>query len=188
MKIGIIGCSGRMGRMLVHEVLAAEGCELAGGTERPGSDAVGRDIGDLLGLGPLGLTVVGEPERLFEVADAVIDFSVPVASARHAALAAGRGCGLVIGTTGLEAEHEAAILDASGRIPIVKAGNMSLGVNLLLAAVEQVARALGPAFDVEIVEMHHRHKVDAPSGTALMLGRAAAAGHAADLDAVARRS
>ncbi|WP_142849284.1 4-hydroxy-tetrahydrodipicolinate reductase [Telmatospirillum sp. J64-1] len=184
MKIGIVGCAGRMGRMLVQEVLATEGVELSGGTERKGSDAVGRDLGELVGAGAAGVLVGTDPHELFRSSDAVIDFTAPAATVQHAALAADCRCVHVIGTTGLTAEQEQELRDAASRTAIIWAPNMSLGVNILLAAVEQVARALDPDYDIEIVEMHHRHKVDAPSGTALGLGRAAAKGRGVALDEV----
>lgn len=186
-RIGIVGCAGRMGQMLLREVLAAKDCELAGATERPGSDAVGRDVAGLLGGPETGVVVSDDPQRLFQSADAVIDFTAPEATVRHAALAADARCAHVIGTTGLTAEQEKRLQDAAARTAIVFAANMSLGVNLLLDLVERVAKALDPAWDIEIVEMHHRHKVDAPSGTALALGKAAARGRQVELDAVAQR-
>ena len=186
MKIGIVGCAGRMGQMLLAEVLDTPGCELAGGSERPGGDAVGRDLGALIGRGNLGLIVGSDPAALFAAADTVIDFTTPAATVQHAALAAERRCALVIGTTGLSPEDIAQIDTAAKRTAIVRAGNMSLGVNILLALVEQVARALD-GYDIEVLEMHHHHKVDAPSGTALMLGEAAAKGRGVDLAAVSQR-
>ncbi|MBW7852365.1 MAG: 4-hydroxy-tetrahydrodipicolinate reductase [Rhodospirillales bacterium] len=184
MKIGIVGCAGRMGQMLVREVLDSEGCTLAGGTERPGGDAVGRDVGELAGRGFLGLPVGADPKLLFDAADAVIDFTSPDATARHAPLAAAARCVHVVGTTGLGPDQEAALREAAARTPVVWAPNMSVGVNVLFAMVERLAAALDPDYDVEIVEMHHRHKVDAPSGTALGLGRAAAAGRGVRLEDV----
>jgi 4-hydroxy-tetrahydrodipicolinate reductase len=184
-KIGIVGCAGRMGRMLVAEVLAGEGLVLSGGTERLGSDAVGRDLGEVLGRGRLGITVGADAKALFAVSDAVIDFTSAAAATEHALLAAETRTAYVVGTTGLAADQEAALRQAATRAAVVWAPNMSVGVNLVLSLVEQMARSLDPAtFDVEIVEMHHRHKVDAPSGTALALGRAAAAGRGVALDAV----
>lgn len=173
-----------MGQALVREVLATAGAELAGGTERPGSPALGRDIGQVAGLDPLGLEVLADAAALFAASDAVIDFTSPAASVAHAALAAASGTALVVGTTGLKDADTAALRVASAKAAIVHAPNMSLGVNVLMALVERTAAILGPDFDIEIVEMHHRHKVDAPSGTALGLGRAAAAGRKVDLDAV----
>lgn len=188
MKIGILGCAGRMGRMLVEAVLAAEGCALAGGTERPGGDAVGRDIGELVGRGPLGIPVVGDPGQLIAASDAVIDFTSPAATVSHAMLAATAKKVLVVGTTGLSADDEAQLARAADSTPVVYAPNFSVGVNLLMALTERAAAILGDDYDIEIVEMHHRHKVDAPSGTALGLGRAAAKGRAVPLDSVWRKS
>jgi 4-hydroxy-tetrahydrodipicolinate reductase len=187
-RIGVVGAAGRMGRMLIATIAATPGCAVAGGAERPGNPAIGADLGRLAGLEPLGVTVVDDPDRLFAAADAVLDFTAPAASVAHAAVAARHRKAHVIGTTGLESDQIAAIERAARDTAIVFAPNMSLGVNLLLAVVEQVARALDPDWDIEIVEMHHRHKVDAPSGTALALGRAAATGRGVSLDDVARRS
>lgn len=186
-KIGIVGCAGRMGRMLMAEVLDGEGLVLSGGTERSGGAAVGRDIGELLGRGALGLTVGGDARALFQASDAVIDFTARDATVEHAGLAAELGKVLIVGTTGLEAGHEAELRRAAAGTAIVYAPNFSVGVVLLTSLVEKVASVLDPAYDIEIVEMHHRHKVDAPSGTALGLGRAAAAGRRAVLAEVAVR-
>ncbi len=176
MKIGIVGCGGRMGQMLVREVLDTEGMALAGGTEQPGADGVGRDLGEMVGRGNLGLVVGCDASDLFATADAVIDFTTPAATTLHAELAAEHRCVLVAGTTGLAVEQEQVLRQAATRTSIVWSANMSVGVNVLMALVEQVAKTLADDYDIEIVEMHHRHKVDAPSGTALALGRAAAAG------------
>ncbi len=188
LRIGVVGCAGRMGRMLARSVAEAEGCELIGGSEAPGSEALGRDLGEIAGLGTLGLPVGGDPVALFARAEAVIDFTAPQATRAHAELAAQAKAIHVIGTTGLGAAEEEALARAGLHTAVVYAPNMSLGVNLLLALVEQVGRALTPDYDIEVVEMHHRHKVDAPSGTALALGRAAAAGRGVDLDEVAQRA
>ncbi|UEM04753.1 4-hydroxy-tetrahydrodipicolinate reductase [Skermanella rosea] len=187
MKIGVVGCSGRMGQMLVRRILTTDGCSLAGGTDRPGSEAIGKDIGALAGLDPIGMLATDDPVQLFADADAVIDFTSPEATERHAALAAQAKTVHVVGTTGLNPAQTEALRKAAQHTRIVHAPNMSLGVNLLMVLVEQVARTLGPDFDIEILEMHHRHKVDAPSGTSLGLGRAAAAGRGVDLDAVSAR-
>ncbi|HYH39674.1 MAG TPA: 4-hydroxy-tetrahydrodipicolinate reductase [Azospirillum sp.] len=184
MKIGVVGCAGRMGQMLVRQIAETPGCTVAGGTERPGGPAVGRDIGDVAGLGALGVAVVDDPAVLFAEADAVIDFTSPEAAERHAALAAQGQTAYVLGTTGLNAEQQAAVAAAATHTPVVQAPNMSVGVNLLFVLVEQVARTLGDDFDIDILEMHHRRKVDAPSGTALGLGRAAAAGRGVALEEV----
>ncbi|MBK8906851.1 MAG: 4-hydroxy-tetrahydrodipicolinate reductase [Rhodospirillales bacterium] len=187
MKIGVVGCAGRMGRMLVQTIAATDGVVLVGGTEQPGHPAIGADVGLQSGASACGVSVGDDPQRLFAEADAVIDFTVQAVARRHAELAARHKAALVIGTTGLEPDDQAAIASAARVVPVVQAANMSVGVNLLLGLTEQVAARLGDDYDIEIVEMHHRHKVDAPSGTALALGRAAAAGRGTSLDSVAQR-
>jgi len=186
-KIGVVGCAGRMGIALLRRIAASEGAAIAGGIERQGHPALGRDLGELAGLGRLGLAVGTDAGVLFAASDAVLDFTAPEATVGHARLAAATGKALVAGTTGLDKAQEAAVVEAARRCAVVRAANMSVGVNLLLALTRQVAATLGPDFDIEIVEMHHRHKVDAPSGTALALGRAAAAGRGVEHDAVAAR-
>ncbi|MDH3474251.1 MAG: 4-hydroxy-tetrahydrodipicolinate reductase [Rhodospirillales bacterium] len=186
-KIGVVGCAGRMGRMLLRCVQQTPGAELAGGTEAPGSEALGRDLGELAGLGALGLAAGDDPVTLFARSQAVVDFTVPTASVAHAELAAQAKAAHVIGTTGLDEAQQAALGRAAIHTAVVAAPNMSLGVTLLASLVEQVARALDADYDIEVLEMHHRRKVDAPSGTALALGRAAAAGRGVALDEVARR-
>ncbi|MEM9439953.1 MAG: 4-hydroxy-tetrahydrodipicolinate reductase [Pseudomonadota bacterium] len=188
MKIGILGCAGRMGRALLNEVLDSDDCMLVGGTEMPGHPGIGQDLGALAGKDDIGLIVTEDTTALIAAADAVIEFSTIDATLRHVALSAEYGTAHVIGTTGLNAEAAQAIEAAARRSPIVWAANMSLGVNLLLGLTERVARSLGPeAFDIEIVETHHRYKVDAPSGTALALGEAAARGRGVALTDVADR-
>lgn len=184
LKIGIVGASGRMGRMVASVIAASDDCELAGATEASGSEHLGADAGMLAGVGDNGVVVTDDAAAMFAGVKAVIDFTVPAATQAHAQIAAAAGCALVAGTTGLEAVHQAALEQAGASVPVVWAPNMSAGVNLLFAVTQQVARALGEEFDIEIVEMHHRHKVDAPSGTALGLGLAAAAGRGVDFDAV----
>ena len=182
-KIGIVGAAGRMGQMLLRTLSQTEGVAISGATERPGHDWIGRDIGAAMGLGrDLGVLVEDDPLEMFARSHAVIDFTSPAASVAHAGLAAQAKCALVIGSTGFEPEHLAAIKAAARHCPIVRAGNMSLGVNLLTVLTKKVAEALGEDWDVEIVEMHHNKKVDAPSGTALMLGQAAADGRGVDLE------
>jgi len=183
MRVGITGAAGRMGRMLVRAVAATAGATVAGGTVRDatGKDATALDLGLLAGMPPLGVMAVGDPAALFAACDVVIDFTAPAATLAHVRLAAQAQVPMVIGTTGLSPDDRAAIADAARHVPMVLAANTSLGVTLLSALVEQVARTLDPAFDIEIVEMHHRRKVDAPSGTALALGEAAARGRGIDL-------
>lgn len=184
MKIGVVGAAGRMGQMLLKEIIATEGAEIAGGTEVPGSPAVGRDLGDFIGPDGAGHIIGDDAAALFAASDVVIDFTVPVATVGHARLAAENDTALVIGTTGMSYDQQAIVDAAATRVAMVQAGNMSLGVNLLTQVTKQVAAALGIEWDVEVVEMHHRHKIDAPSGTALMLGRAAAEGRDQDHDQV----
>jgi 4-hydroxy-tetrahydrodipicolinate reductase len=185
--VGLVGSAGRMGCTLVQRVTAAEGCRVVAAIEQAGHDAIGRDAGEVAGVGALGVAVGEDPRALFEASDVVIEFSSPAATVAHTALAASTGTAHVIGTTGLDDDQARAIATASAAVPVVWAPNMSVGVNLLLALTEQTAAILGDDYDIEIVEMHHRHKVDAPSGTALGLGRAAAAGRGVDLDTVADR-
>ncbi|MBK8159746.1 MAG: 4-hydroxy-tetrahydrodipicolinate reductase [Rhodospirillaceae bacterium] len=186
-RVGIAGCAGRMGQMLLKMLAQAPGVLVVGGTERRGSQALGMDLGALAGTEPFGITVGDDPAVLFDTADVVIDFTNPSATALHAGYAAKNGTAHVIGTTGLDADQQAAVARAAQRAPIVMAANMSLGVNLLELVVEQMARILDTEWDIEVVEMHHRHKVDAPSGTALALGEAAARGRGTTLRRVAKR-
>lgn len=180
-KIAVMGGAGRMGQALVRAVVAESGCVLVGGVEPQGSKAIGQDLGQLAGIGPLGVTVSDDALDLIARSDAILDFTSPAATVEFAGLAANARNVHVIGTTGLSDSDEAAIAAAGRHATIVKAGNMSLGVNLLAALTRKVAEALDEDFDIEIVEMHHKHKVDAPSGTALMLGNAAAAGRGVNL-------
>ncbi len=187
MRIGVIGCAGRMGRANLAALLATEGASLVGGTERAGNAAIGEDLGVLAGREPIGVTCSSDNAALMTAAHVVIEFSVPEATVANARLAAEHGCAHVIGTTGLGEADRAALAEAAKRTAIVWAPNMSLGVNLLLGLAEKVAASLGEEFDIEIVEMHHRHKVDAPSGTALAIGEAAAKGRGRTLDELAVR-
>ncbi len=187
-RIAVMGASGRMGRALVRAVCEADGAIVSGGTERPGHESIGADLGLLAGIDALGVTVSDNAEAVIAEADAILDFTSPAATVAFAGMAAKGGTVHVIGTTGFEPDHEMAIDSAAQRIAIVKAGNMSLGVNLLTALTAKVAAALDEDFDIEIVEMHHRHKVDAPSGTALMLANAAADGRGVSLDDKAVRA
>jgi 4-hydroxy-tetrahydrodipicolinate reductase len=180
-RIGILGCGGRMGRMLVAEVHATPGCVLVGGIESPGNALLGRDIGELAGIGLLGLAATADTAALARAADVLVDFTAPAAAVEHAQVAAERGTAMVIGTTGLDAAQGKSLEAAARRIPIVWAPNMSPAVTLLLGLVAEAARRLGEDYDIEVLEMHHKHKVDAPSGTALALGRAAAEGRGIDL-------
>jgi 4-hydroxy-tetrahydrodipicolinate reductase len=186
-RIGVIGCAGRMGRMLVAEIAGTEGAALAGGIARPGSACISQDLGELAGIGRTGLAVGDSAEQLLRDSDVAIDFTTPTATADHAALAASLSKPIVIGTTGFSDNEEGKIRAAALKVPVVLAANTSLGINLLLGLVAQVAERLGPEWDVEILEMHHKGKVDAPSGTALALGRAAAAARGVNFGEVAVR-
>ena len=174
--IVVTGASGRMGRMLVETVAASDRARLVGAVERKGHPWIGRDVGEAMGGAPLGVIVTDDPLEAFAQAQAVLDFTAPEATVEFAALAAQARAVHVIGTTGLGPEHLARLRPAARHAVIIRAGNMSLGVNLLVGLARRVAAALDEDWDIEIVEAHHRMKVDAPSGTALMLGEAAAAG------------
>ena len=174
-----------MGRMLIQEVLATPGASLAGGTE-PSGALLGQDLGTLVGAAAQGVVVTNDTKALFAASDAVIDFTTPAATKIHAELAASTGKALIIGTTGLNDDVRATIAAAAKKTVIIQAPNMSVGVNVLLALTEKLAATLGTDYDIDILEMHHRHKVDAPSGTALGLGEAAAKGRKVALTDVAR--
>jgi 4-hydroxy-tetrahydrodipicolinate reductase len=174
--IVVMGASGRMGQMLVRLVTESDRMRLVGAVERSGHDWLGRDIGEAMGGAPLGVTLTDDPLEALANAQAVIDFTTPAVTVGIAALAAQARAVHVIGTTGMTDDDLVKIDAAARHAVIVRAGNMSLGVNLLVQLTKKVAAALDEDFDIEIVEAHHRHKVDAPSGTALMLGEAAAEG------------
>jgi 4-hydroxy-tetrahydrodipicolinate reductase len=176
MRLVVVGAAGRMGQMLVKAIAASEGATLAAALERPGAATIGRDAGELAGLGPLGVKITDAPLAALLKADGVIDFTAPAATVEIAALAAQARIVHVIGTTGMTPDDLAKLEAAARHATIVRSGNMSLGVNLLAGLVEKVAKTLGIDWDIEILEMHHRMKVDAPSGTALLLGEAAAKG------------
>jgi 4-hydroxy-tetrahydrodipicolinate reductase len=182
MRLVVAGAGGRMGQTLIRLIVEEAGITLAAAVERPGADAVGRDAGEIAGIATLGIAVTDDIAAALREADGLIDFTTPAATVELVAAAAKAGIVDVIGTTGLSDADNAAIDAAAKRIAIVQAGNMSLGVNLLARFVREAAKALDPSFDIEITEMHHRHKVDAPSGTALLFGREAAAGRGIDLD------
>lgn len=177
MSLVVVGAAGRMGQTLIRTIAEIDGVHLAGAVERPGSDALGRDAGELAGLGPNGVLITDDALPVFAKAEGVLDFTAPAATLEFADLAAQARIVHVIGTTGMDESHEARLHAAASHARIVKSGNMSLGVNLLSVLVRQAARALNAAdWDIEVLEMHHRHKVDAPSGTARLLGQAAAEG------------
>ncbi|WP_196260339.1 4-hydroxy-tetrahydrodipicolinate reductase [Pelagibacterium limicola] len=177
LKIAIAGAGGRMGAANIRAVVANAETELVAAFDRAGSALAGKDAGVHAGLEPLGVAIGDDVSAALDAADALIDFTVPAASVALASETAKRGLVHIIGTTGCsEADDTAIAAAAEAGARIVKSGNMSLGINLLAALVQRAAQSLGPDFDIEILEMHHRNKVDAPSGTALLLGEAAAAG------------
>jgi 4-hydroxy-tetrahydrodipicolinate reductase len=188
MKIAVLGAAGRMGQALTRAVVATPGCVLAAALEAKGSPCIGRDAGEIAGLAPLGIAITDDPLPVFASVDGVLDFTLPAATVAFAALAAQARIVQVIGTTGLSEDDLAKLAAAARHATIIKAGNMSLGVNLLAGLTARVAQILDSDFDIEIVEMHHRHKRDAPSGTSLMLGEAAARGRGISLKDKAVRS
>ena len=188
MKIGIMGCSGRMGRELLQEVIIHDNCTLLGGVEHKGSPYIGHDISQLIHCDNTGIIVSDDSVKLFEQSDAVIDFSSPQNTIACAEIAASLGKIHVIGTTGLSDKQKSVLEGHAKTAVIVYSANMSVGVNLVLGLVEEAARIMHDDYDIEIVEMHHRHKMDAPSGTALALGEAAAKGRKVDLKNVSTLS
>lgn len=180
MRLVVAGAGGRMGRTLIRLIAETEGVTLAGALERAGAEEIGQDAGTLVGLPPLGVAIASD-HAILAGADGVVDFTSPAATVALARDAAVAKIVHVIGTTGFSAGEQAAIDEAAKRTAVVQSGNMSLGVNLLARLVQEAAKALDLDYDIEITELHHRHKVDAPSGTALLLGRAAAAGRGIDL-------
>jgi 4-hydroxy-tetrahydrodipicolinate reductase len=187
MRLIVAGAGGRMGRALVKAIAETPGLMLAGATEGEGSPLLGQDSGVLAGLQPNRVIITSEVRPLTLAADGILDFTVPAATVKLAALAAETKIAHIVGTTGMSAADDAIVAEAAKTTCIVKSGNMSLGVNLLAVLTRQVAQALDEDFDIEIVEMHHNRKVDAPSGTALLLGEAAAAGRKIDLAARSER-
>jgi 4-hydroxy-tetrahydrodipicolinate reductase len=187
MRLIVVGAGGRMGRTLIKAIADTPGLALAGAVENATSPLLGQDAGTLAGLATNGIKLSPDIKPLLANADGIIDFTVPAASVGYAELAAQNKLVHIIGTTGIEASDDAKITAAAKSAVIVKSGNMSMGVNLLAALVKRVAKTLDESFDIEVVEMHHNKKVDAPSGTALLLGRAAAEGRDIDLAARADR-
>lgn len=182
MRLIVAGAGGRMGRALVRAIAETDGAVLVGALEAPESELIGKDAGVLAGLPGSGIAVSADLWSLSANADGILDFTVPAATIANVAIAAERGLVHVIGTTGLSASDMAVIRSVTSRTAVVQSGNMSLGVNLLAALVKRMAQALDESFDIEVLEMHHKAKIDAPSGTALMLGQAAADGRKVDLD------
>ncbi len=175
LRIAVAGAGGRMGEALVAATLAAPDLVLAAALDVAGAPGIGRDAGARIGR-PAGVAVSADVDRALEASDVLIDFTRPEGTLAHAAACLRHRKALVAGTTGLDAAGKAALAEAARGVPIMFAANMSVGITVLAKLVERAAQALGPAFDIEILEMHHHHKVDAPSGTALRLGEAAAKG------------
>lgn len=184
-RIGITGAAGRMGRTLIEAISMAEGMTLAAAIEQPTSTLLGADSGELTGQGRNGVPVVGSLADVLDGIDVLIDFSVPAATLANLALCAERGVAMVIGTTGFTPEQQVAIENAANRTPICKSSNFSTGVNLCFKLLDMAARVLGDDVDIEVYEAHHRHKIDAPSGTALSMGKVVADALGRDLDKVA---
>jgi 4-hydroxy-tetrahydrodipicolinate reductase len=184
MRLAIAGAAGRMGRTLVEAVLRSKDLTLAAALEMPGHPQLGRDAGDAAGA-PSGVKIAADVAAALAAADAIIDFTRPEGTLAHLDACVAAGKRAVVGTTGFSAEEKARVVAAAKRIPIVMAPNFAVGVNVTFKLAEIAARILGDGYDVEIVEAHHRHKVDAPSGTALRLGEAVAAALGRDLAACA---
>lgn len=184
-RIAVCGAGGRMGRALIAAVQAAEGAELTVAVERPESALIGADAGELAGVGRLGVALGGSLAEAVSRFDVVIDFTAPAATVAHLALCRQHGKGIVIGTTGLDAGQRQQIDAAAADIPVVYSGNYSVGVNVSLKLLELAAKTFGDTVDIDVLEAHHRHKVDAPSGTALMMGEAVAGALGRKLEDVA---
>lgn len=184
-RIGITGAAGRMGRTLLEAINLVEGLSLAAAIERSESTLLGADSGELAGQGKNGIAVVGSLGSVIADIDVLIDFSEPQATMANLALCSERGVAMVIGTTGFTAQQQRAIEQAAGLTPICKASNFSTGVNLCFKLLDMAARVLGDDVDIEIYEAHHRHKIDAPSGTALSMGKVVADALGRDLNKVA---
>ncbi len=180
LRLGVIGAGGRMGQAVIQQIKHSAGVVLVAACDRPGSEVIGQDAGEVAGVGRSGIEIGDSPENVFDTVESVIEFSSPESSIKNALRAADRGGVHVIGTTGLSISEEEILAKAGEKARLVYAPNMSVAVNILFAITRQVASILDDDFDIEILEMHHRNKVDAPSGTALGLGRAAAKGREVD--------
>lgn len=187
-RIGVLGAGGRMGRILIQAVNEA-GFQLAAAVERPESSLIGADAGELAGIGNVGVKVVGDLSEVLKDCDVVIDFTAPVATQQHLKLCREAGVAIVIGTTGMNDEQKAFLDESASETPVVYAANYSVGVNVSIKLLELASKVFGDTVDIEVIEAHHRHKVDAPSGTALMMGEAIAGALGRDLkeDAVYHR-
>lgn len=184
-RIAVCGAGGRMGRALIAAVHAADGATLTAAVERAESSLIGADAGELAGIGRLGVTLAGSLAEVIDQFDVVIDFTAPAATVAHLALCQAHGKAIVIGTTGLNDEQKQQVNAAAAQVPVVYSGNYSVGVNVSLKLLEMAAKTFGDTVDIDVLEAHHRHKVDAPSGTALMMGEAVAGALGRDLKEVA---
>ena len=184
-RIAVCGAGGRMGRALIAAVHAADGATLTAAVERAESSLIGADAGELAGIGRLGVTLAGSLAEVIDQFDVVIDFTAPAATVAHLALCQAHGKAIVIGTTGLNEEQKQQVAAAAAQVPVVYSGNYSVGVNVSLKLLEMAAKTFGDTVDIDVLEAHHRHKVDAPSGTALMMGEAVAGALGRDLKEVA---
>ena len=183
-RIGVLGAGGRMGRILIQAVQEA-GYQLAAAVERPESSLIGADAGEIAGIGAVGVKVVGSLQDILKDCDVIIDFTAPVATQQHLKLCREAGVAIVIGTTGMNDEQKAFLNESAAQTPVVYAANYSVGVNVSIKLLELAAKVFGDTVDIEVIEAHHRHKVDAPSGTALMMGDAIADTLGRDLKKVA---
>ena len=181
LKIGILGAAGRMGQMNIRQVALTDGCVLAGAIARKGSEAVGQDAGLLAGVGLLDVPITEDAAKMISNVDVVVDFTLPDVAVEVAQLASQAKVAIIAGTTGLSPEQETEYHKAAQYVPVVRAANTSVGVTLLIALAEQAAKLLDIEYDIEVLEMHHRHKIDAPSGTALALGEGLARGRGVEL-------
>ncbi len=188
MRLVVVGAAGRMGRALVRTVTEMDKVVVSAAVERKNSGFLGADAGELAECGKLGVVLTDDLDAAFANADGVLDFTVPEATVGFAKAAARHSIVHIIGTTGMTSDQSAELAHAATSACIVKSGNMSLGVNLLASLIKKAAAALDEDFDIEVLEMHHKHKVDAPSGTALLLGEAAAEGRRIDLESHSVRS
>lgn len=188
MKVGIVGCSGRMGRAIAKEIIQLSKCDIVGGVLKSSDPDVGKDIGVMAGEKAVGVVAGGTVEELCKRSNIIIDFSSPDVTLESLKVAAEYSLAYVIGTTGFTEEQKKEIKAYAKKMPIIWSANMSVGVNILLGLTEKIASILDDNYDIEIIEGHHRHKVDAPSGTALALGDAAAKGRGVELEKVAVRS
>lgn len=184
-RIAVMGAAGRMGKNLIEAVIQAQGAVLAAAVDRPDSSLIGADVGELTGLGRLGVTLSADLVSVLDEFDVLIDFTHPSVTLRNLAICREAGKAMVIGTTGFSVEEKKQLAEVAREIPIVFAANFSVGVNLCLKLLDTAARVLGDEVDIEIIEAHHRHKVDAPSGTALRMGEVVAEALGRDLQKVA---